>query len=280
MEKQKKNSKLTIITLVTLTAVFLAIAAIAGYGYAKYVSNFGGNMQAQVAKWSFKVNGSEGNAKTFNLINTINKNDSVTEGTVAPGTSGYFDLELDGSGTETAINYVINTSLQNKPANMHFYLDENYTVELAVENNEIVINDFIPLSEVDTVKKVRIYWNWPLETGNTEEEIYKNDLIDSESIGKEMIADITVTGIQVLPESKEASYKVYYYLENANDNGFGLYSTQTYSKNTDSELTLSNVAIDIPDAKYAYGCSTPNGEHVSNVKIANDGSTNVYLYYL
>ena len=78
MEKQKKNSKLTIITLVTLTAVFLAIAAIAGYGYAKYVSNFGGNMQAQVAKWSFKVNGSEGNAKTFNLINTINKNDSVT----------------------------------------------------------------------------------------------------------------------------------------------------------------------------------------------------------
>lgn len=280
MEKQKKNSKLTIITLVTLTALFLAIAAIAGYGYAKYVSNFGGNMQAQVAKWSFKVNGSEGNAKTFNLINTINKNDSVTEGTVAPGTSGYFDLELDGSGTETAINYVINTSLQNKPANMHFYLDENYTVELAVENNEIVINDFIPLSEVDTVKKVRIYWNWPLETGNTEEEIYKNDLIDSESIGKEMIADITVTGIQVLPESKEASYKVYYYLENANDNGFGLYSTQTYSKNTDSELTLSNVAIDIPDAKYAYGCSTPNGEHVSNVKIANDGSTNVYLYYL
>ncbi len=280
MEKQKKNSKVTIITLVMLTAVFLAIAAIAGYGYAKYVSNFGGDMQAQVAKWSFKVNGSEGNAKTFNLINTINKNDSVTEGTVAPGTSGYFDLELDGSGTETAINYVINTSLQNKPANMHFYLDENYTVELAVENNEIVINDFIPLSEVDTVKKVRIYWNWPLETGNTEEEIYKNDLIDSESIGKEMIADITVTGIQVLPESKEASYKVYYYLENANDNGFGLYSTQTYSKNTDSELTLSNVAIDIPDAKYAYGCSTPNGEHVSNVKIANDGSTNVYLYYL
>lgn len=280
MEKQKKNSRVTIITLVMLTAVFLAIAAIAGYGYAKYVSNFGGDMQAQVAKWSFKVNGSEGNAKTFNLINTINKNDSVAEGTVAPGTSGYFDLELDGSGTETAINYVINTSLQNKPANMHFYLDENYTVELAVENNEIVINDFIPLSEVDTVKKVRIYWNWPLETGNTEEEIYKNDLIDSESIGKEMIADITVTGIQVLPESKEASYKVYYYLENANDNGFGLYSTQTYSKNTDSELTLSNVAIDIPDAKYAYGCSTPNGEHVSNVKIANDGSTNVYLYYL
>ncbi len=280
MEKQKKNSRVTIITLVMLTTVFLAIAAIAGYGYAKYVSNFGGDMQAQVAKWSFKVNGSEGNAKTFNLINTINKNDSVTEGTVAPGTSGYFDLELDGSGTETAINYVINTSLQNKPANMHFYLDENYTVELAVENNEIVINDFIPLSEVDTVKKVRIYWNWPLETGNTEEEIYKNDLIDSESIGKEMIADITVTGIQVLPESKEASYKVYYYLENANDNGFGLYSTQTYSKNTDSELTLSNVAIDIPDAKYAYGCSTPNGEHVSNVKIANDGSTNVYLYYL
>lgn len=189
-------------------------------------------------------------------------------------------MNLDGRGTETAINYIINANLENKPANMHFYLDENYTVELAVENGEIVINDFIPLSEVKTVKNVRIYWNWPLETGNTEEEIFKNDLIDSESMGKEMVANVTVTGIQVPPESKEASYKVYYYLENANDSNFTLYTTKTYSKNTDSELTLSNVAIDIPNAKYSYGSSTAGGEHISNITIAENGSTNVYLYYL
>ena len=57
---------------------------------------------------------------------------------------------------------------------MNFYMDEKYTVELPVEENEIVINDNVPLSEVNKEKTVRIYWNWEYKTGNTEEEIYEN----------------------------------------------------------------------------------------------------------
>lgn len=85
--KQKKSSNLIIAGLVLLTIMLLAIA---GYGFAKYSSLFDGNASAQVAKWSFKVNGSEGNAETFNLVNTINPNTSVSADHIAPGTNRIF----------------------------------------------------------------------------------------------------------------------------------------------------------------------------------------------
>lgn len=291
MKKQKKETK-TIkkqnqnIIIVSLILLILVCLVIIGYAYAKYKESFDENATAQVAKWSFKVNDSEEGMQTFNLVNTINKTESVQEGKVAPGTSGYFDLKLDGRGSETAINYIINVDLENKPQNMHFYLDENYTIELAVEENKIIINDFIPLQEVENVKIVRLHWNWPYETGNTEQERFKNNIIDTETSGKDMTANVTVTGMQVSPETKQASYKVHYYLENANDNKFTKYTSQTYTytKNTDTELTLSNIAangdVKIPNAQYAYGSSTPEGEHISNIEIKEDGTTEIYLYYL
>lgn len=272
MKKQKAKIIVMIIAVITI----LAITVLA---WAKYTSVFDGNTQKQVAKWSFKVNDSEEGAKTFNLVNTIDSNDSVKENEVAPGTSGHFDIKLNGAGSEVAINYIINADFENNPVNMHFYLDENHTVELPIEDGKLVINDFIPLAEIDNEKIIRIYWNWPSETGNTEKEIYENDLLDSESMGKTITANVTVTGIQTKPEASKSNYTAYYYLENANDNNFTLYSSNIYEKNTDSELTLSNIAIDIPNANYIYGTTTPEGEHVSNVKIAEDGTTKVYLYY-
>ncbi len=271
---KKQNAKIIVMIIAVITILAITVLA-----WAKYTSVFDVNTQKQVAKWSFKVNDSEEGAKTFNLVNTIDSNDSVKENEVAPGTSGHFDIKLNGAGSEVAINYIINADFENNPVNMHFYLDENHTVELPIEDGKLVINDFIPLAEIDNEKIIRIYWNWPSETGNTEKEIYENDLLDSESMGKTITANVTVTGIQTKPEASKSNYTAYYYLENANDNNFTLYSSNIYEKNTDSELTLSNIAIDIPNANYIYGTTTPEGEHVSNVKIAEDGTTKVYLYY-
>ena len=79
---------------------------------------------------------------------------------------------------------------------MNFYMDEKYTVELPVEENEIVINANVPLSEVNKEKTVRIYWNWEYKTGNTEEEIYENNLKDTKDMGKTVTVETKVTGIQ------------------------------------------------------------------------------------
>ena len=273
--KTKKN-KTIIIAMLAIIAIILMLAT---FAYAKYIKTIKGNGTAAVAKWSFKVNDSEEGSNTFNLITTINKANNVAEGKIAPGTNGYFDLKLDGTGSEVAINYIINIAFDNKPRNMHFYTDEQYTVELPVENNEIIINDYIPLKEIDTPKTVRIYWNWPATTGNTEEEIYENNIADGEDMGKEINIATKVTGVQAQTEEKIAGYKAYYYIENANDDKYTLYTTKTYEKATQSDLTLSSIAINIPNATYEYGTKEPEGEHISNVQISEDGTTSVYLYY-
>ena len=273
--KTKKN-KTIIIAMLAIIAIILMLAT---FAYAKYIKNIKGNGTATVAKWSFKVNDSEEGSNTFNLITTINKANNVAEGKIAPGTNGYFDLKLDGTGSEVAINYIINIAFDNKPRNMHFYTDEQYTVELPVENNEIIINDYIPLKGIDTPKTVRIYWNWPATTGNTEEEIYENNIADGEDMGKEINIATKVTGVQAQTEEKIAGYKAYYYVENANDDKYTLYTTKTYEKATQSDLTLSSIAINIPNATYEYGTKEPEGEHIANVQISEDGTTSVYLYY-
>lgn len=189
--KSAKN-KIIVIILAIITLATIVI----GYGLAKYIGKSQGAGEATMAKWSFKVNDAEDGSKTFNLINTINPDSNVQEGKIAPGTNGYFDLKLDGTGSEVGINYIINVKVENKPENMNFYMDEKYTVELPVEENEIVINDNIPLSEVNKEKTVRIYWNWEYKTGNTEEEIYENNLKDTKDMGKTVTVETKVTGIQ------------------------------------------------------------------------------------
>ena len=111
MGKQKKGHGLITSILILLIILFLAIA---GYAWARYSNIDMGNSNASVAKWSFKVNGSDENSSSFNLENTINSNNSVEEGKVAPGTSGYFDLNLDGRGSETAINFSIELEFSSK----------------------------------------------------------------------------------------------------------------------------------------------------------------------
>ena len=81
MEKQKKGHGLIISILLIIITICLAIA---GYAWAKYNNIEIGNQQASVAKWSFKVNGSNPNASSFNLENTIAENDYVKSGKVAP----------------------------------------------------------------------------------------------------------------------------------------------------------------------------------------------------
>lgn len=83
-QKSKTKNKLLvgiIITLICLIAVFLSIA---GYAYAKYMSRLKEEVNAQVAKWSFKVNGSSDETQSFNLDYTINPYAHVENNRVAP----------------------------------------------------------------------------------------------------------------------------------------------------------------------------------------------------
>ena len=54
LEKVKKNGIMKAIIIMTLIGL---IVAVIGFAYARYITRLNGTSTADVAKWSFKVNG-------------------------------------------------------------------------------------------------------------------------------------------------------------------------------------------------------------------------------
>lgn len=194
-----QKSKSNIVVILLILAV-IASSILCYYAYSKYTSTLTGNGTATVAKWNFKVNGQTEQFTTINLAETIDRSNNIAEGRIAPGTSGSFDLELDGTGSEVAIDYTITMDLSEKPQNLIFYTDSNYTEPVTTSGTTATINGYINLSEVSTPQAKTIYWNWPYQTGAGDSEINANDKIDTQDAGKEISVSISVTGTQVLEE--------------------------------------------------------------------------------
>lgn len=183
----KKSKK--IIILLSL-ALILLISSIGGYTYAKYRTSVKGEVQADIAKWSFKVNEDSEQIETITLSDTIQgyiPENLLAEGKIAPGTQGQFTINLDGTETEVGIAYdVIFVNEQNKPTNLTFTYGENTFSSL--KKMQPYLMGIIDADEQDKTREITIGWEWQYETG-TEEEITANDIIDTQ----EGIADLDYT---------------------------------------------------------------------------------------
>ncbi len=210
-EKQKSTTKQTatktrnkpviiLLALLLITAIVFSM-----YAYAKYKTTLTGNGTAIVAKWSFKVNGQTQTIPDIDLTQTMDTHNNVAEGKIAPGTSGHFDLELDATGSEVSIDYNIKLAITEKPTNLKFYLDNTYETEIAETEGTLNVSGSIPLETIDTPLIKTIYWQWPYETGVTENEVKENDKTDTIDSAKKVTMTITVTGIQRDPQGEQVS---------------------------------------------------------------------------
>ncbi len=102
-EKTKENGILSIILVIVL---ILTVVMLAGFAYARYATQKSGQAQAQIAKWSFKVY--DGLTHTENINNlSITRTDNNTEvdsNTIAPGTSGVFQMDVDARRNRNKFN--------------------------------------------------------------------------------------------------------------------------------------------------------------------------------
>ena len=194
--KVKSKNKGAVVVLAIIVAIVLSM-----YAYSKYTSTLTGNGTSTVAKWSFKVNGQTQTIPDINLGETMDAHSNVVDKKLAPGTSGHFDLILDGSGSEVAIDYNIKLAITQKPMNLKFYLDDKYQTPISETDGTLNIAGSIALEDVNTPLTKTIYWQWPYETGKTSNEIDKNDETDTKDSGKNVTMTITVTGTQRDPKS-------------------------------------------------------------------------------
>ena len=194
--KSKNKGAVVVLALALIVAIILSM-----YAYSKYTSTLTGNGTSTVAKWSFKVNEQTQTIPDINLGETMDAHSNVVDKKLAPGTSGHFDLILDGSGSEVAIDYNIKLAITQKPTNLKFYLDDKYQTPISETDGTLNIAGSIALEDVNTPLTKTIYWQWPYETGKTSNEIDKNDETDTKDSGKNVTMTITVTGTQRDPKS-------------------------------------------------------------------------------
>ena len=194
MTKKKK-----VLIILAILAIIL-LAFICGQAYAKYVSEVRGEGIAEVATWSFKVNGQNEQVEEINLASTCN-NETLVDNKIAPGTSGSFNIIVDATGSEVGINYNITfTEEENKPQNLKFeYNDTEYNSIKELEND---LSGTINANEENKTRTINVKWKWDYETGNNPEEITNNDLVDTQDAQKiqNYTFNVVVTGTQVEPQ--------------------------------------------------------------------------------
>ncbi len=135
----------------------------------------------------------------------MKENNNVVEGKLAPGTEGSFDLNLDATGSEVAIDYNIKLIVTEKPTNLRFYTDSSYTKEITSTDGVMNVSGVMSLEEIKTIQTKTIYWKWAYQTGTAANDIVANDKIDTADSKKSVTMTITVTGTKRNPSQGEVT---------------------------------------------------------------------------
>ena len=195
MKKRKK------IVLIIIAIIAVILSFIGGNAFAKYMSKVEGKGSADIASWKFKVNENDENLQTISLSSTIN-NETLSNYKIAPGTEGKFQINLDATGAEVGVDYQIRFENETqKPTNLVFmYQGNNYSSIKELEEN---LKGTINANEEEKTKAIEVNWKWAYETGETLEEISRNDEIDTEELQRisNYSFDIIVSGTQVVPQN-------------------------------------------------------------------------------
>ena len=202
--KRRRTTRLGVVAL----ALTLITMTMTGGPLARYVTEVTGNATAEVAAWSFKANESSETFTTIDLGDTTHRAEytgtDIKTDVIAPGTSGSFDIVLDGSGSEVGVDYIVSIKSAegtNLPSDFVFKVkngangtEEQYTLQGEITGT-IDYN-----SSNDVMKKtITVSWEWPFDESDTK------TANDNAYADKTWTLNITATGKQVKPEKTAAS---------------------------------------------------------------------------
>ena len=206
MEQPKQQTKRKNSGFYALVALLLIITIVASglgiYAWAKYTSSQNGSANAQVAKWYFDLKNTSGQslatAGPIDLADTIDFS-HVKSGTIAPGTNGQFQMVVDTRGTEVSLIYNIDITLTNCPVNLNFYSDANHTTLIPKTGNKLSFEEYLTAGQAQNYNQtINVYWDWPYETLDTNDDPTAGDTQDLADKGKTVTLSIVATGTETL----------------------------------------------------------------------------------
>lgn len=160
MTKDKK-----IKLFIAIIALFVCIVEIKET-YAKYIESKNGDAQFTVANWKIMINNSDitDGASLSSLINPVYEtNTNISDNVIAPGSQGYFDLDIDATNTQVSFTYniTISPSQESDVTDLIVYAYKiNNGQTINISNNSQTITNRI--NNIDQVKSftLRIYFRW------------------------------------------------------------------------------------------------------------------------
>lgn len=166
-----KKNKLMRLASALLVLTLLSTCAISGT-FAKYTSSATGSDIATVAKWSFKVNGTEIAVSpaaeiSFGLFDTIKdtagaEESDVKTNLIAPGTSGSFELKVENTSEVTAKYTIALAETNDSGIPLQYSVDGNNWVDSVAELSMTGLTEKQLDKETGTATHT-VYWRWVFE---------------------------------------------------------------------------------------------------------------------
>ena len=140
--------------------------------YAKYVSSADATSDFTIARWAFTVNNQDiiaNNDFSTTIVPTIDANPNISNGVIAPTSTGYFDIIINSSNVGVAFDQTIslNYTNDNTVTDLVFTgykINDGNIVSL---NGTNTITTTHSLGETNTNNRYRFYIEWKDGTGET-----------------------------------------------------------------------------------------------------------------
>ena len=134
--------------------------------YAKYVSSASATGKLTIAEWTFKVNNIDVvSGSSFNniLVPTYDTNTNITNGVIAPTSTGYFDITIDSTKVDVSYNQTITVSTgdNNTITDLKitgYKINNSETILFNGTNNTISTTH--NLSDTNKTNTYRIFIEW------------------------------------------------------------------------------------------------------------------------
>ncbi len=189
------NIKNKIKFFITLISLVYCISLIQDT-YAKYVSSASGNATMSIARWNILVNDTDikNNSNFTNTITPVFEgNENIANNVIAPTSTGYFDIVLDGANADVSFNYTINLDV-DETSDVSDLVIEKYTIgsDPTEYTYDGTISNNIILTDINKTISYRFYVTW-----NDSETASMDNVGDTLAAGGEAKISVSINFIQL-----------------------------------------------------------------------------------
>lgn len=178
-----------------LLIVFTSLSVTLGFmsnTYSRYVADTTSDIQIGFAKWQIVVNDndiSSNNTSSISITPIMDTNENIDANTIAPSSSGYFDIIVDPTNVDVSFKYsvaidLLNENMPDLIISKYAYLSNNYIdgddITYNVLENSIIENEL--KYEIDNYEPftIRVFFEWfEGENENMNDEMDTNVGVDA-----------------------------------------------------------------------------------------------------